>query len=186
MADIRLKVQKRAISGKGRARIHTALLTELDIEEGADIDVTADSGKRVIVSAFADDLVEQGVIRISADDLKTLGAGDGDTVTVKKAPDTAGQVKRAAKETTDAAKKNITEAGKSLKSKADAAAKDTADAAKKNISEAGKTLKSKADSAAKETTDAAKKVSKNIEKAGKNIARDAKKKTDSLLKNKDL
>ncbi|MEN6611556.1 MAG: hypothetical protein ABFC24_12000 [Methanoregulaceae archaeon] len=160
MADIRLKVQKRAISGKGRARINTVLLTKLDIEEGADIDVIADGGRHVTVSAFADSMVDKDAIRVSPEDLKSLGIADGVTVIVKKAPTKTGQAKRAAQETADAVGKNISDAGKALKTKADATAKDTAKAAKK--------------------------VTKDIGKAGKSLAADAKKKTGDLLKKKDL
>lgn len=160
MTDIRLKVQKRAISGEGRARINTALLTKLDIDEGADIDVITDSGKHVTVSAFADSMVDKEAIRVSPEDLKSLGIADGATVIVKKAPTKTGQVKRAAQETAAAVGKNISDAGKSMKTKADATAKETAKAAKK--------------------------VSKDIGTAGKTFAADAKKKTDDLLKKKDL
>lgn len=160
MADIRLKVQKRAISGRGRARINTALLVKLDIEEGADIDLFTDGGKHVTVSAFADSMVNAEAIRVSPEDLASLGIAEGAAVTVKKAPTKTGQVKRAAQETADAVGKNIADAGENLKKKADTTAKDTAHAAKK--------------------------VTKEIEKTGKSLAADAKKKTGDLLKKKDL
>jgi len=159
MEELRLKVQKRAVSGQGRARINTDTLAKIDTGEGESLDILAKGGKRVTVTAYADSHVDPDAIRVSAEDLGTLGAREGDMVTVRKAPPAVAQVKRAAKETAGAVEKEIRSAGTSLKG------------------QAGK--------ATKEAAKTAGKVSKELEKTGKKIAGKAKKATGSLLKKRE-
>ena len=161
MEELRLKVQKRAISGRGRARINTDTLARIDAGEGESLDILA-GRKRVTVTAYADSLVDPGSIRVSPEDLRELGVEDGGTVTVRKAPPVAEQVTRTAKETAGAVEKEIRSAGASLKGRAGTATKEAAKTAGK--------------------------VSKELEKTGKKIAGDAKKATGNLLKKrgKDL
>ena len=66
MDEIQLIAQKRAFPSRGRARVHSDVLSKLDIEEGASIDIgIPDAEKWISVTAFADSLVESGHIRLS-------------------------------------------------------------------------------------------------------------------------
>ncbi|MEI6841933.1 MAG: hypothetical protein WCK53_11740 [Methanomicrobiales archaeon] len=62
MDEIQLIAQKRAFPSRGRARIHEDALKELEIEEGASIDIgIIDAEKWISATSFADSLVTSGI-----------------------------------------------------------------------------------------------------------------------------
>ena len=74
MDEIQLIAQKRAFPSRGRARIHSEVLSKLEIDEGATIEIgIPDADKWISVTTFADSLVESGHIRLSEEDLKVTG-----------------------------------------------------------------------------------------------------------------
>ena len=146
MDEINLKIRKRAMSSKGRARIHTDVFDALGLGEGASIDLfNPSTGKSVTVASFADSLVEEGYIRISSEDIENLGLTEESTVLVKKTPPIADQAKALAKGAADEISKGLEKADATVRSGAKAAA-EKADETGKAIS--GEITKA-ADSAAK-------------------------------------
>jgi hypothetical protein len=96
MDEIQLIAQKRAFPSRGRARINSNVLTELEIEEGATIEIgIIDAEKWISATAFADSLVESGNIRLSEEDLKVLGASEGSKLRIRKKAAFTEQVKGA-------------------------------------------------------------------------------------------
>ncbi len=94
MDEIQLIAQKRAFPSRGRARIHEDALKELEIEEGASIDIgIIDAEKWISATSFADSLVTSGHIRLSEEDLKALGASEGSKLRVRKTPPMVDQIK---------------------------------------------------------------------------------------------
>ena len=85
MDEIELVAQKRAFPSRGRARINAEVLQKVGIEAGADIEISPlGSDKWISATAFADSLVESGFIRLSEEDLKDLGAGEGQKLRVRR------------------------------------------------------------------------------------------------------
>lgn len=82
-----MKIQKRAVPSHGRARLHTSMLSELGAQEGSKLELINDAlNKSVAVTLFADSLVEEGYIRLSAEDIENLGLQEEDTVVIRKKP----------------------------------------------------------------------------------------------------
>ena len=84
MDEAILQAVKRAMPGRGRARIHEKLLTILGIDDQTEVEVSTEAGQNLVLTVFADDLVEDGTIRISIDDLKKLEIPEGGKVTVRR------------------------------------------------------------------------------------------------------
>jgi len=86
MHDVRLTIKKRAFPSQGRVRINVANLPDLGINEGGHVDlINEDTKKSVTVTVIADTMVRKGQIRVSEEDLKTIGLNDDDEVLVRKA-----------------------------------------------------------------------------------------------------
>jgi formylmethanofuran dehydrogenase subunit D len=83
--DVRLKIKKRAFPSHGRVRLHESRLTDLQIVNGDNIDLINETAKKTVtVSVNADTMVGKDEIRVSEEDLKSLGLKDGDEVSIKK------------------------------------------------------------------------------------------------------
>jgi len=84
---MKLDVKIRAVPSKGRARVNTSTLKELDIDEEKVVEIVpAEAGfleKRVYAKLYADNLVEDGIIRISKLDCEKLGVSEGESVYVR-------------------------------------------------------------------------------------------------------
>jgi len=105
MDEIQLIAQKRAFPSRGRARIHSDVLSKLEIEEGASIDIgILDVDKWISATAFADSLVESGHIRLSEEDLKALGASEGSQLRIRKKASMTEQIKGGVNKTGEAIK----------------------------------------------------------------------------------
>jgi hypothetical protein len=133
MDEVNLKIRKRAISSRGRARLHTDVFDALGLSEGASIDlINPGTGKSVAVSSFADSLVEEGTIRVSGEDIDAIGlSGDG-TVLVKKTPPLPERAKAFAQGAAEELSRDLKKAEKSVRGGAEIVAKK-ADALKKDL-----------------------------------------------------
>jgi len=138
MDSLQLRVQKRSFPSHGRARVHTKALERLGIAEEEDLEVTpASGGKAVVVTAFADEMVDEEVIRLSTDDMKAIEVSEGDLVIATRRLPIQGQVRKVARETADQISRRAGEAGDSLKDAAAQArveASQAADAMKEHAS----------------------------------------------------
>ena len=81
---VELEVKIRSIPSIGRARVNTALLEELNIENEVALEIIPVKGafqnRKVDVRVYADNMVEKGILRIGEEDCKKLGVSDGDIV----------------------------------------------------------------------------------------------------------
>jgi uncharacterized protein with PhoU and TrkA domain len=116
MNEIQLIAQKRAFPSRGRARIHTEVLAELEIEEGATIEVgIIDAEKWISATAFADSHVDSGHIRLSEEDLKALSASEGAKLRIRKKAPMVDQLKSSVHGAGASVSAGIDKAGKSIK-----------------------------------------------------------------------
>ena len=105
MDEILLIAQKRAFPSRGRARIHEDALLELEIEEGASIEIgVPDVDKWISATAFADSLVTSGHIRLSEEDIKAIGASEGSKLRIRKKASMTEQIKGGVGKTGEAIK----------------------------------------------------------------------------------
>jgi len=90
MEGVYLKVQTRAFPSRGRARVHESVLPELGIETGEHVEIQRyplaeeEKPKPLVLSAYADTMVDKDVIKMSPEDIAQLGIADGDTVIVSR------------------------------------------------------------------------------------------------------
>jgi hypothetical protein len=116
MDEIQLIAQKRAFPSRGRARIHSNVLSDLEIEEGATIEIgVPDVEKWISATAFADSLVESGHIRLSEEDLKVLGASEGSKLRIRKKATMTEQIKGGVGKTGEAIKGGVSKTGETIK-----------------------------------------------------------------------
>ena len=116
MDEIQLIAQKRAFPSRGRARIHSDVLSKLEIEEGATIDIgILDAEKWISATAFADSLVESGHIRLSEEDLKVLGASEGSKLRIRKKAAMTEQIKSTVTGAGASVSAGLGKAGESIK-----------------------------------------------------------------------
>lgn len=110
MDEILLIAQKRAFPSRGRARIHENALRDLEIEEGATIEIgIPGTDKWISATAFADSMVESGHIRLSEEDLKAIGTSEGSKLRIRKKASMTEQIKGSVSKTGEAIKGTSTE-----------------------------------------------------------------------------
>lgn len=116
MDEIQLIAQKRAFPSRGRARIHSDVLSELEIEEGATIEIgVPDIDKWISATAYADSLVTSGHIRLSEEDLKVLGASEGSKLRIRKKAALTEQIKSSVTGAGASVSAGLGKAGESIK-----------------------------------------------------------------------
>lgn len=157
MEEATLQAVKRAMPGHGRARIHEKLLSVLGIEDQEEVEVISDAGKTLTLNVFSDDMVEEGMIRVSETDLQKLGIPDGGKVIVRRkipieeqvitaAEAAAEQIKAGAREVggkiSEAAAK-VEEKAKKVSDKLVEEAKPVSDKVSKAVKDSAKTIKEK-------------------------------------------
>jgi len=97
MQEVRLTLKKRAFPSQGRVRFNIAHLTDLGILEGDRVDLINESTKKIVTtSIIADTMVRQGQVRVSEEDLKSLGLQDEEEVLIRKAQPLQEKIKKAA------------------------------------------------------------------------------------------
>ncbi len=115
MESIRLKIQERAFPSRGRARIHEKHVKSLGISEGDSVSVSAaGSRKPVVVTVFADSLVDEGYIRLDPKDIAEIGAVSGAEVTVTRVPPITEKIKKTAGETKETVAKDVGKAKEAI------------------------------------------------------------------------
>ena len=120
MEDIYLKVQTRAVPSRGRARLHESVITRLGVEVGENIEVQRypleeeEHPKPLVLSAYADAMVEEDAIRMSTDDIARLGVAEGDSVIVRRKIPLTEVIGKKAGATGRAVQEGAGKAGKSI------------------------------------------------------------------------
>jgi len=159
MKDVRFTIKKRAFPSQGRVRFNIAHLPELGIHEGDRVDlINEDTKKSVTATVIADTMVRVGHVRVSEEDLKTIGLNDDDDVLIRKTPPLQEKIKKAA-----------ADANKSF-----SAGVDKLDAKVKKATVNIKASAAKAsDAVKKETNKVSDKVKKSVEKLDKKVKKTA-------------
>lgn len=139
MQEIRLTIRKRAFPSQGRVRLNVAHLPGLDIREGDKVDLVNEAtGKTVTAAVIADTMVREGQVRVSEEDLKSLGLDDEQDVLVVKTPPVDAKIKKMAADAGTSLSKHVDNLGKTakktagdVKAGAEKAAKDVKKSVKK-------------------------------------------------------
>ena len=165
MKDVRLTIKKRAFPSQGRVRLNLAHLPELGIHEGDHIDLVNETTKKsVTATVIADTMVRVGHVRVSEEDLKSIGLNDDDDVLVRKTPPLQEKIKKVAADASKSLSKNV--------DKLDEKVKKTTVNVKAGAVKAADTVK-------KETKKASDKVGKAAAKTVKEVKKTVKKATRS-------
>lgn len=130
MDEVKLKIQKRAVPSRGRARLHKSMLAELGAEEESKLEIINEaSGESVTVTLFADSMVEEGYIRLSAEDLEALGLLENDTVAIRKKPPLSEAIKKEAGEVVERVSEGVERVKETVEAGVGKARKETVEAA---------------------------------------------------------
>jgi hypothetical protein len=168
MNQIELIAQKRAFPSRGRARIHGDDLSKLEAEEGAAIEVSIlDIDKWVTVTAFVDALVDKGSIRLSEEDLTTIGADAGAKLRVRKKAAVTEQIKTTVKGAATSVSSGLGKAGESIKG---ATPESISTGAKEAAAGVGTSLGKAGESISTGAKEAAAGVGSSLGKAGESIS----------------
>ncbi len=120
MEGIELIIKTRIFPSHGRARVHESILPFLGVKEGEDIEVKKlpliedEKPKQVTLSIYADTMVEEGVIRLSPEDIAKLAAAEGDTVNVQRKVPITEIISRKVSRTGHAVKEGAEHVGESI------------------------------------------------------------------------
>jgi hypothetical protein len=162
MKDVRLTVKKRAFPSQGRVRLNIAHLPDLGIHEGDHVDLINETTKKTVTTAvMADTMVRIGHVRVSEEDLKTIGLNDDDEVIIRKSSPLQEKIKRAAADAGKSVSKGVDKLDESVKKtavKVKAGAAKTAQTVKKETKKAS-------DSVGTVVAKTADKVRKSVKKA---------------------
>ncbi|MDP3563341.1 MAG: hypothetical protein Q8R70_02505 [Methanoregula sp.] len=165
MKDVRLTVKKRAFPSQGRVRLNIAHLPDLGIHEGDHVDLVNETTKKTVTATvIADTMVRVGHVRVSEEDLKSIGLNDDDDVLVRKASPIQEKIKKAA-----------ADANKSFSAgvdKLDSKVKKTAVKVKAGAAKTAETVK-------KETKKASDSVGAAVAKTSEKVKKSMKKAADS-------
>jgi uncharacterized protein with PhoU and TrkA domain len=144
------------------------MLTDLGVQEGAKLEIINEAtGNAVTVTLFADSMVEEGYIRLSTEDLASLGLYEDDTVTIKRKPPISEQIREEAGEAVERVSEGIERVGKE--------AGEAVERVSEGIEKAGVTVK-------REAGEAAERVSEEIDKFGDAVKREAGEAADTVKK----
>ena len=164
MQDVRLTIKKRAFPSHGRVRFNAAILSDLGINEGEHVDLVNEATKKsVTATVIADTMVREGQIRVSEEDLKTLGLSDNDEVLVRRTPPLKEKIGKAA----DDAHKSLSKGAKTLNSTVRKTAGDVKTGAAKSADTVKKETLKASDKVGKIAANTAKEVKKTVNKATK-------------------
>lgn len=142
MQDVILIAKKRAFPSQGRVRINVAHLTGLQIKDGERVDLgNAATKKTVTVTVIADTQVPEGQVRVSAEDLATLGLADGDKVSVKRTVPLNEKLSKAATDAKTSVSEQAKKVGTEVKKQTGQASASISKAAKDTTKKVKKTIK---------------------------------------------
>jgi hypothetical protein len=163
MKDVRFTIKKRAFPSQGRVRLNLAHLPELGIREGDHVDLINETTKKTVTATvIADTMVRVGHVRVSEEDLKSIGLNDDDDVLIRKTPPLEEKIKKAAADASKSLSKSV--------DKLDASVKKTTVDVKASAAKTADTVK-------KETKKASDKIGKAAEKTVKEVKKTVKKAT---------
>ena len=162
MKDVRLTIKKRAFPSQGRVRLNLAHLPELGIGEGDHIDLVNETTKKsVTATVIADTMVRVGHVRVSEEDLKTIGLNDDDDVLVRKTPPLQEKIKKAATDANKSLSKSVGKLDETVK-KTSVDVKAGAEKAADSLKKGTKTASDKVGKAAAKTVKEVKKTVKKV------------------------
>ena len=137
MDTLTLKTKKRVFPSRGRVRLHETRLAQLKIVNGDRVDLVNETAKKTVtVTVIADTVVGRDEIRVSEEDLKSLGLKDGEEVSIKKSLGIKEKVSKTAGDVSTGAKKvggNVATGAKKAGAAVGKAAGDTATTVKKKV-----------------------------------------------------
>ena len=137
MDTLTLKTKKRVFPSRGRVRLHETRLAQLKIVNGDRVDLVNETAKKTVtVTVIADTVVGRDEIRVSEEDLKSLGLKDGEEVSIKKSLGIKEKVSKTAGDVSTGAKKvggNVATGAKKAGAAVGKAAGDTATTVKKKM-----------------------------------------------------
>ncbi|MFA4826096.1 MAG: hypothetical protein WC593_13165 [Methanoregula sp.] len=144
MKEVRFTIKKRAFPSQGRVRLNIAHLPDLGIHEGEHVDLINEATKKsVTTTVIADTMVREGHVRVSEEDLKTIGLNDDDEVLVRKTPPLGEKIKKAAADVNKSLSKSVDKLDESVKKTTvdvKAGAAKAADTVKKETKKASETV----------------------------------------------
>jgi hypothetical protein len=179
MKDVRLTIKKRAFPSQGRVRLNLAHLPELGIREGDHVDLVNETTKKsVTATVIADTMVRVGHVRVSEEDLKSIGLNDDDDVLVRKTPPLQEKIKKVAADANKSLSKSVGKLDATVKKTTvdvKVGAEKAADSLKKGTKKASEDVGKAADTMKKETKKASDKVGKAAEKTVKEVKKTVKK-----------
>jgi len=140
MQEIRLKIKKRAFPSQGRVRLNIAIVPELEIIDGDHVDLINEATKKsVTVTVIADNTAGEKQIKVSAEDLISIGLEENDDVLIRKTPLFRDKIKRAAGDADKSLSKGIADIDakvKKTREEVTSSAAKTAEAVKKETKKA--------------------------------------------------
>jgi hypothetical protein len=173
MQEVRLTLKKRAFPSQGRVRFNIAHLSDLGILEGDRVDLINESTKKTVTtSIIADTMVREGQIRVSEEDLKTLGLQDEEEVLVRKTTPLQEKIKKVAAAANTSLSKGAT--------KLDSAVRKTTGEMKTEAAKAAGSLKKGTKEASEQISKAAVKTAVTVKKAVKKTVKKATTSKDDL------
>ena len=149
MQEIRLTLRKRAFPSRGRARLNAAHLPGIGASDGGQADLINEAtGASVTVAIVADTMVLEGQVRVSSEDLETLGLKENDSVLVRKTPPLNEKIRKVTEDAGTAARKHVdsldralTKTAGDVKAGAGRATDSISSAAKKTAGDVEKAVK---------------------------------------------
>lgn len=158
MEDVTLKIQKRAVKSRGRARLNKSMLSKLGSEDESRLEIINEAaGKSVTVTLFADSMVEEGFIRLGDEDLEDLGLTEGDTVIIRRKAPISEQVRDRAGEAAERISEGMDKIGDR--------ATETAKRVGEELDEMGESVRKGVEKAHVSTSQAADTVKGSVSKA---------------------
>jgi len=137
METLTLKTKKRVFPSRGRVRLHESRLNDLKIINGDHVDLVNETAKKTVtVTVIADTVVGRDEIRVSEEDLKSLGLKEGEEVSIKKSLGIKEKVSKTAGDVSTGAKKvggDVATGAKKAGAAVGKAAGDTATTVKKKV-----------------------------------------------------
>jgi len=137
MDTLTLRTKKRVFPSRGRVRMHESRLNELKIVNGDHVDLVNEAAKKTVtVTVIADTIVGRDEIRVSEEDLKSLGLKEGEEVSIKKSLGIKEKLSKTTADVSTGAKKvggDVATGAKKAGAAVGKAAGDTAKTVKKKV-----------------------------------------------------
>ena len=137
MDTLTLRTKKRVFPSRGRVRMHESRLNELKIVNGDHVDLVNEAAKKTVtVTVIADTIVGRDEIRVSEEDLKSLGLREGEDVSIRKSLGIKEKITKTTADVSTGAKKvggDVATGAKKAGAAVGKAAGDTATTVKKKV-----------------------------------------------------